>query len=191
MRRRGPLQAVLTSRLATDLTDDTGLEPVAAVLDEHGRLVDRPVLTPGPQRGQHVPQLPACLGQVIFEPAGLVFLTLQDPGTDERLQPGGQSVAGRAGVPGDLTEPVIAQVDLTHREQRPAVAHQLERRGVSIQQMAFTHVDPELLGGAHAVIEHGVVDVDTADFVGVVLVAVPVVLDPQDRDACLVGEPVA
>jgi hypothetical protein len=29
------------------------------------------LLTPGPQRGQHAAQVPACLGQVIFKPPGL------------------------------------------------------------------------------------------------------------------------
>jgi hypothetical protein len=46
----------------------------------------------------------------------------------QRAQPGGQPVAGRAGVPRDRVEPLVAEGDLAHGEQRPLLADQVQGR---------------------------------------------------------------
>src|SRR5215207_10820005 len=56
-------------------------------------------------------------------------------------------------------------------------------------QAPLAQVDRELVRGAHSVLEHRVVDVDTADLVRVRRQPVPDVLDPEDGEPGLVGEP--
>jgi hypothetical protein len=46
----------------------------------------------------------------------------------QRAQPGGEPVAGRAGVLRDHVEPLVAEGDLAHGEQRPLLADQVQGR---------------------------------------------------------------
>jgi hypothetical protein len=46
----------------------------------------------------------------------------------QRAQPGGEPVAGRAGVLRDHVEPLVAEGDLAHGEQRPLLADQVQSR---------------------------------------------------------------
>jgi hypothetical protein len=46
----------------------------------------------------------------------------------QRAQPGGEPVAGRAGVLRDHIEPLVAEGDLAHGEQRPLLADQVQGR---------------------------------------------------------------
>src|SRR5215218_3599909 len=56
-------------------------------------------------------------------------------------------------------------------------------------QTALAQVDRELVRGAHAVLEHGVVDVDTAYLLRVARQPVPDVLDPENGEPGLIREP--
>jgi hypothetical protein len=44
----------------------------------------------------------------------------------QRPQPGGEPVAGRAGVPRDRVEALVAEGDLAHGQQRPLLADQVQ-----------------------------------------------------------------
>jgi len=44
----------------------------------------------------------------------------------KRAQPRGEPVAWRAGVPRDRVEPLVAEGDLAHGEQRPLLADQVQ-----------------------------------------------------------------
>jgi hypothetical protein len=57
------------------------------------------------------------------------------------------------------------------------------------RQAALAQVGRELVRGTHPVLEHRVVDVDAADLLRLGRQAVPDVLDPEDGEPGLVGEP--
>jgi len=61
----------------------------------------------------------------------------------QRAQPGGEPVAGRAGVPRDRVEPLVAEGDLAHGQQRPLLADQVQgrrhRAGAAGQFLAHNH----------------------------------------------------
>ena len=85
---------------------------------------------PGEQGVEGGQQRAAGLGQVVLEAvgAGLVLPALDDAGLGERLEPGGDPVAGRAGAGHDVGEAVGAERELADDEQCPALADDLERR---------------------------------------------------------------
>jgi hypothetical protein len=55
-----------------------------------------------------------------------VAAPLDDASGLQGAQPGGEPVAGRAGVAGDLIEVLVAEGDLAHGEQRPFLPDQVQ-----------------------------------------------------------------
>ena len=97
-----------------------------------GRRGRRPTSRPQPSRASSTgSRARPGLGEVVLEAvrAGLVLPTLDDAGVGQRLESGGDAVAGRAGAGDDVGEAVGTQGELADDEQRPAFADQLEAGG--------------------------------------------------------------
>jgi signal transduction histidine kinase len=137
--------------------DERRVQVVPARVTEHrGRAVDRPLVSPGAQRLEDRAEFPARLGEFVFMARRVVaVLDAGDhPGGLERAQPGGQPVAGRAGIAGDRVEPLVAERDLADREQRPLLADHVQggryRAGTAGQILAHTHKHTRLLNQTHS-----------------------------------------
>ena len=111
--------------------DDGRVEVVATAVHEGvGRRVHRPLVTPGAQHLKYRPQFLARLGELVLEARRVVTVLapLHHARRLQRAQPGGQPVAGRPGVLRDHVEPLVAEGDLAHRQQRPLLADQVQGR---------------------------------------------------------------
>src|SRR6476659_2508519 len=105
----------------------------------------RPALAPGAQGREHRDELLPGLGEVVLVALRrlAVALAAEHTGLDQELQPGREPIARGAGALLDAGEPVRAEVHLAHHQQRPPVAHQLQRgRGgaVAPRQVRQVHV---------------------------------------------------
>jgi hypothetical protein len=111
--------------------DQHRIEFVIAVHQRGRRLVRRPAIAPRQQGPEHRDEIAARGGQAVLRARrrALILAALQDPGLDQGVQPGGEPVTGRAGVPRDLVEPAVAEGDLANRQQRPFLADQVEGPG--------------------------------------------------------------
>ncbi len=104
---------------------DRRVELVPADVVEHARRrVDRPLVPPGAQHGEHRAQLQARLGELVLVARRVlaVLPPLHHAARFEGAQPRGNeapSVARCAGVPGDLVEPLVAEGDLAARRAAP------------------------------------------------------------------------
>jgi hypothetical protein len=111
--------------------DDRRVEFVPAAVHElGGRRVHRPPVTPGAQHLEHRPQLTAGLGELVLVARRVVAVAaaLHHARRLQRAQPGGEPVTGGAGVLRDHVEPLVAEGDLAHGEQRPLLADQVHGR---------------------------------------------------------------
>jgi hypothetical protein len=125
--------------------DDRRVELVTAYVVEHRRRrVHHPPVAPGAQRREDAAQFPACLGELVLVPRRV--LAVQAPREHaaclKRAQPRGEPVAGGAGVPRDRVEPLVAEADLAHGQQRPLLADQVQcgrhRAGAAGQFLAHS-----------------------------------------------------
>src|SRR4051794_13673067 len=76
-------------------------------------------------------ELSAGGGEVVLEALRVVAVlaALEDPGGDQRAEPGGQGVPRCSGAPDHLVEAVVAEEDLADGQQRPLLADDLEGAG--------------------------------------------------------------
>jgi hypothetical protein len=111
--------------------DDGRVEVVAAAVRERvGRCAYRPLVTPGAQHLEHRPQFLARLGELVLIARRVIAVLAAHhyAGRLQRAQPGGEPVAWRAGVLRDHVEPLVAEGDLAHGQQRPFLADQVQGR---------------------------------------------------------------
>ena len=121
-------------RFAAGLADHLGHHRVpAAVLQDQRRPVvaGQVLVAPPHQRDDHGIKVTARVGQVVFEARRMLAVRppLEDPGADQRPQPGGERVTRRAGAAHYLVEPAVAEEDLPHRQQRPLLADDIQGAG--------------------------------------------------------------
>jgi hypothetical protein len=118
--------------LTTVAADEHSVQVLpACVAERRRRRVDGPLVTPGAQCLQDEPQVAAGFGEFVLV-AGrmLAVLVPRDHARGlERTQPGGEPVAGGARVTGDRVEALVPEADLTHGEQRPLLADQVQCGG--------------------------------------------------------------
>jgi methanethiol S-methyltransferase len=97
-----------------------------------GRLVEVPV-APAHQCDEHRVEVEPGVGQPVFEPGPAARLPVgvapQDAGVDERREPGGEDLPGRADPAVQVVEAPHAGEDLAQDEQRPLLPDQLEAPG--------------------------------------------------------------
>lgn len=124
---RGHVKVVFADYLTTGSAQGDRLNLVPVMLQNHGRFIDCPAVTPGHEANEHGEKLLARIGEVILEPRGLVFPLLKHAVRDQGLEPGSQPVTRCPGVAGNLTEPPIPKQDLSRGQQRPTGTDQLKR----------------------------------------------------------------
>ena len=107
------------------------VRPAASMLEDHRPLtLELVAVAPLEQRHEDGPQVGALLGEPVLtaQRALLVRPLHQDPFLDEPLEPRLQDVAGDPEVLLQLLEAPDPQEDVADDEQRPPLAHHLERR---------------------------------------------------------------
>src|SRR4051812_1754135 len=120
----------LSAGPAGDLRDQA--VPAAVLEDQRGALGACEMLIAPAQQGQDDRiELSAGGGEVVLEARRVVAVlpALEDPGGDQRAEPGGQGVPRCSGAPDHLVEAVVAEKDLADGEQRPLLADDLEGAG--------------------------------------------------------------
>src|SRR5581483_3765851 len=88
-------------------------------------------VTPLHEREQHEAELTSLLRQPVLEALGPLAVgdALDDRLVDEAAETVGEHVARDAEAVEELVEAAVAEHEVAHHEQRPAVAHHLERAG--------------------------------------------------------------
>src|SRR3989440_12550152 len=133
---------------AGDGLDVAGVDGLAALVAHHvglaalpAALVDQlhrdgladacPLVAPLHQRDEDRMELEALVGQAVLEALGplLVAPALEDAVAHQRLEPGGEHVAGDAEAALEVLETADAEEGIPQHEERPPLAHDLEGTG--------------------------------------------------------------
>jgi hypothetical protein len=105
----------------------------AVVLQDQGRavVVGQVLVAPAQQRDDDGVQVAAGGGQVVLKARRVlaVAAALQDPGAGQGAEPGRQRVTRRAGAVHHLVEPAVAEEHLTHGQQGPLLADDVQGAG--------------------------------------------------------------